>query len=789
MVLLALLTTLNSASPCNHPKFSFISSWLAPLAEACCRLLRLGGCGQVTEQVLGCQGFWGSIAFPIALACLGAVLLSMVLKACWELRHAMSSERGSSAAQQAGDALSALKAAAPSEYPPASHAWTQLEVDKGAAQVLYCTGCHKPIGSPTFYHSASACAACGAVAHDSCLRGLGDSCRPLCLAKATHWWQVPGAVLQTADKGTPSASLPCHLCQQGCGLAPVTPEPTWQCGFCAAAVHVQCWCNVHGAAAPGVAGALRSRGADAQADESLSDSCASSLASTDTEDEEWASPMRRRTRELRRRQRRIAERDMHPLDACRPSGPASGAVLLPWSVEAAPGHDGADPGSDAESLPDRGRGWWRPRRRPKPRPLRREGLRVSAARLPAGCRPVLAFVNTKSGAQAGTAFRQRLLRSLHPLQVVQLPREDPVVALRPLLGLPGLRVLVIGGDGTVSWVLSAIDDATAAATGGEAVGDDEAPPAPPVGIIPLGTGNDLARVLGWGAGAAGWLDHSALGLLEAVEHAAPVHVDRWRLRGERREGEGGSGGKGNRPAKDGEGDDTLDKTMTNYLGIGTDAGVALGFHRMREGYPNLFGSQLGNKLLYTWLGAQHMLSIPGSDLSDLVQVEADGKPLELPAGIQGLMLLNINSFMGGVDLWATSSEAGLEQTLQPQRLWDGKLELAAVFGIWHLGKLQIGLDSAIRLCQCSELSITLTKSMPMQVDGEASQQPAGTFTVSRQGQVPMLQRVHPALASVVKAVTDVLDDAREDEGISRKQHAALSSAMATALQDKLDPNN
>lgn len=191
---------------------------------------------------------------------------------------------------------------------------------------------------------------------------------------------------------------------------------------------------------------------------------------------------------------------MHPLDACRPSGPASGAVLLPWSVEAAPGQDGADPGSDAESLPDRGRGWWRPRRRPKPRPLRREGLRVSAARLPAGCRPVLAFVNTKSGAQAGTAFRQRLLRSLHPLQVVQLPREDPVEALRPLLGLPGLRVLVIGGDGTVSWVLSAIDDATAAATGGEADGDDEAPPAPPVGIIPLGTG-DLDMQ---------WLGHAVL---------------------------------------------------------------------------------------------------------------------------------------------------------------------------------------------------------------------------------------------------------------------------------------
>lgn len=47
----------------------------------------------------------------------------------------------------------------------------------------------------------------------------------------------------------------------------------------------------------------------------------------------------------------------------------------------------------------------------------------------------------------------------------------------------------------------------------------------------------------------------------------------------------------------------------------------------------------------------------------------------------------------------------------------------------------------------------------------------------------------PPFSLSVQAVTDVLDDAREDEGISSKQHAALSSAMATALQDKLDPNN
>lgn len=59
--------------------------------------------------------------------------------------------------------------------------------------------------------------------------------------------------------------------------------------------------------------------------------------------------------------------------------------------------------------------------------------------------------------------------------------------------------------------------------------------------------------------------------------------------------------------------------------------------------------------------------------------------------IEGVLITNIASYMGGVDLW--QNEEDHEDDFDAQYMHDKMLEVVGICGAWHLGKLQVMDDS------------------------------------------------------------------------------------------------
>ncbi|KAM9318166.1 diacylglycerol kinase delta isoform 2-T3 [Pholidichthys leucotaenia] len=128
--------------------------------------------------------------------------------------------------------------------------------------------------------------------------------------------------------------------------------------------------------------------------------------------------------------------------------------------------------------------------------------------------PLLVFVNSKSGDNQGVKFLRRFKQLLNPAQVFDLMNGGPHLGLRLFQKFDTFRILVCGGDGSVGWVLSEIDTLMLHKQC-------------QLGVLPLGTGNDLARVLGWGAACDD--DTQLPQILEKLERASTKMLDRWSI--------------------------------------------------------------------------------------------------------------------------------------------------------------------------------------------------------------------------------------------------------------------
>ncbi|XP_049892258.1 diacylglycerol kinase iota isoform X3 [Epinephelus moara] len=326
-------------------------------------------------------------------------------------------------------------------------------------------------------------------------------------------------------------------------------------------------------------------------------------------------------------------------------------------------------------------------------------------------KPILVFVNPKSGGNQGAKVLQMFMWILNPRQVFDLSQGGLREALELYRKVPNLRILACGGDGTVGWILSALDEL-------------QMNPQPPVAVLPLGTGNDLARTLNWGGG---YTDEPVSKVLCHVEDGSVVQLDRWNLLVEKGAGQ---------PE---EGTQKLPlNVFNNYFSLGFDAHVTLEFHESREANPEKFNSRFRNKMFYAGAAFSDFLQRSSRDLSKHVRVVCDGTDLtpkiqELK--FQCIVFLNIPRYCAGTMPWGNTGD---HRDFEPQRHDDGCIEVIG-FTMASLAALQVG-GHGERLHQCREVVLTTFKTVPVQVDGEPCRLAPSTLRISLRNQANMVQK-------------------------------------------------
>lgn len=393
--------------------------------------------------------------------------------------------------------------------------------------------------------------------------------------------------------------------------------------------------------------------------------------------------------------------------------------------------------------------------------------------------PIIFFINKLSGGQKGQDVYRILVRLLNPRQVFLVENDTDIIqALNIYSSLKNIRVCICGGDGTVAWVLGRLMEAFPSLKN------------PPVSICPLGAGNDMSRVLGWGHR---YKSNQLLKTLTRISHAHPRALDRWRIRIEALETNAANHESVNRRQRffsfmgrpkfihnaDTQSYENhpmpINAFFFNYISFGLDAAIVLDYQVRRKRDPSKFTSPVKNKILCINEGRKYFKDFAFGiawDLRSYIRLICDGQDLtDSVRHCHSLVLLNTPSFGSGTHPWGRMST---NRDTSPRREHkkddsfdqisthslrahdapidgpDGNQSIAAVddlarhsahgFETQNFGDRKIevlGLNTkqmalirmgfrGNRIAQCSEARIELSRPMPVHMDGGPFYLPGST---------------------------------------------------------------
>ncbi|CAF1032975.1 unnamed protein product, partial [Brachionus calyciflorus] len=260
---------------------------------------------------------------------------------------------------------------------------------------------------------------------------------------------------------------------------------------------------------------------------------------------------------------------------------------------------------------------------------------------------------------------------------------------------------------------------------------------PAVCILPLGTGNDLSRTLNWGQGYVG--DVEIEDILQEIDRSKFIKLDRWEVKIDKNDLKNKINSK-----------DTQIKYMNNYLSIGCDALVTLNFHRERKNL--FFPNRIINKLIYFKYGTIDTFLKECRTLTENLELELDGKIIELPH-LESIVVLNISHWGGGVEPWGI----GKGKSLFPEpRIDDGCLEVFGIYSSFHIAQLQVGLAEPFRIGRAKKIRIKTCKRFPIQIDGEPFEQNSAIFEISLNRQMigPTMAETLPGIGHKIRVKDD-----------------------------------